>query len=124
MDVSASGEVLLIHRNLAIAIGWLFSILVFALTWIIARRSLLLVLVAVGVSSTLAVMWWPWQLAIVGWLIVPAVTAALLVTIQRFRNQIAKPSDEELPVVEAGDTALEFSYNTCLLYTSPSPRDS
>ena len=112
MDVSASGEVLLIHRNLAIAIGWLFSILVFALTWIIARRSLLLVLVAVGVSSTLAVMWWPWQLAIVGWLIVPAVTAALLVTIQRFRNQIAKPSDEELPVVEAGDTALEFSYNT------------
>ncbi len=70
----------LVRRNLALAIGWLFAILAFALSWFIAERAPLVVAAMVVVLAAVVILWWPWKMAVIGWLVVPAVAAAMLAT--------------------------------------------
>ena len=78
--VAPGGSAILIQRNLALAIGWFLSAVVFAGSWHISRRRPLVIAVSSVLLITAACLWWPWHLAIVGWLVVPAVAAAMLVT--------------------------------------------
>ncbi|MCG8651120.1 MAG: hypothetical protein MI861_14880 [Pirellulales bacterium] len=77
--VAPGAVTMLVRRNIALAIGWLLAVLVFSLAWYMAQRSLISILGAVVLLVTAACLWWPWHLAIVGWTIVPTITAALLV---------------------------------------------
>ena len=76
-----SGEsTTLVRRNIALAIGWLLALLTFAVCWFISERSPSLVAGIVVVFTAVLILWWPWKLAVIGWLIIPAVTAAILAT--------------------------------------------
>jgi len=70
----------LVRRNIALAIGWLLALMTFAVCWFISERSPSLVAGLVVVFTAILFLWWPWKLAVIGWLIVPAITAALLAT--------------------------------------------
>ncbi len=81
------GEVAtLIRRNIALAIGWFLSAIVFAVSWYVSRRSPILIAVWVILMVTASCLWWPWHLAIIGWAIVPAVAAVLLVVSMAWNN--------------------------------------
>ncbi|WP_182868112.1 brain acid soluble protein 1 [Stieleria mannarensis] len=79
---SGRGTVLiLVARDVAIGLGWLVATVVFFLAWSIARCfslgvHCLFVLTVLSISG--AVIWWPAQTAIVGWIAVPLSAAALL----------------------------------------------
>jgi len=76
-----SGEsTTLVRRNIALAIGWLLALLTFAVCWFISERSPSLVAAVVVVFTAILFLWWPWKLAVIGWLLVPAITAATLAT--------------------------------------------
>jgi len=76
-----SGEsTTLVRRNIALAIGWFLALLTFAVCWFIAERSPSLVAGIVVVFTAVLFLWWPWKLAVIGWLIIPSVTAAILAT--------------------------------------------
>ncbi len=76
-----SGEsTTLVRRNIALAMGWLLALLIFALCWFTAERSPSVVAGIVVVFTGILFLWWPWKLAVIGWFIVPAVTAAMLAT--------------------------------------------
>ena len=70
----------LIRRNVSLAIGWLCTLLVFAVGWYVSDRAPLITAAAVVLMTTLLVLWWPWKLAVIGWLIVPLVAAAMFST--------------------------------------------
>ncbi len=70
----------LVRRNIALAMGWLLALLTFAVCWFIAERSPSLVAGVLIVFTGILFLWWPWKLAVIGWLIVPAITASLLAT--------------------------------------------
>ena len=70
----------LVRRNIALAIGWLLALMTFAVCWFISERSPSLVAGVVVVFTAILFLWWPWKLAVIGWLIVPAITAAMLAT--------------------------------------------
>lgn len=73
-------EVTLVRRNIAIAIGWFASLLVFAACWSVAERSPAFIAGLIVLFTTALFLWWPWKLAVIGWLIIPAISAALLAT--------------------------------------------
>ncbi len=71
--------VVLLRRNIALALGWFCAAIVFAASWYVARRSPFAIAIWVVLMIATACLWWPWHLAIVGWFTVPAVAAVLLV---------------------------------------------
>jgi hypothetical protein len=77
-DVS---QLILIPRNVAIGLGWLGAAILFCFAWSLARWfpkgiHCLFVLVVLSVSGS--VIWWPWQIAILGWIAVPIALGGLL----------------------------------------------
>ncbi|QEF96901.1 hypothetical protein Mal15_09310 [Stieleria maiorica] len=72
---------ILVARDVAIGLGWLVATVVFFMAWSIARWFPLgvhglFVLTVLAISG--AVIWWPAQAAIIGWIAVPLSAAALL----------------------------------------------
>jgi hypothetical protein len=94
-----SGEsTTLVRRNIALAMGWLLALLTFAVCWFIAERSPSLVAGVVVVFAGILFLWWPWKLAVIGWLIVPAITAGMLATSRHwlwFGQSDSDPSKRE-----------------------------
>ncbi len=73
----------LVRRNLVLATGWLLAMLVFTVSWFVAKKNLLALVWACTVVVAALLLWWPWKLALIGWLIVPMVSAGMLVTALR-----------------------------------------
>lgn len=78
----------LVRRNIALALGWLASLLLFAISWSIAERSPTIIAVVTAVLTTVLALWWPWRLAIIGWWIVPVLAAAMVATCKRWGTQV------------------------------------
>ena len=78
VDLQPGDNTTLIRRNIALALGWMAAFLIFSLSWTVARRSPMLLVVGLVLLSTVSILWWPWRLAVIGWLIVPVVAAGLL----------------------------------------------
>jgi hypothetical protein len=96
VDMRAGENATLVRRNIALAIGWLFAILAFALSWFITERAPLVVASIVVVLAAVVVLWWPWKLAVIGWLVVPVVAAAMLATSRSWSDRAGRletPSD-------------------------------
>lgn len=89
IKVRPGDSLILFRRNTLLATGWLFAILVFALAWYIAERAPVLVVSLLVLASAVLLLWWPWRLAIIGWLIVPMIAAAMLST-SRARGQLGQ----------------------------------
>src|SRR5690606_19270030 len=99
--------------------GWLTALVVFATCWWIARRSLYLSAMVVLFLVTLASVWWPWHLITIGWLLVPALMGALLVSTIRWKDRVERRGQWLGPSSEAEDEsptaaadAKEFSVST------------
>ncbi len=84
--VAPESRKLVIHHNVVLALGWWFSLLVFAASWWVSRHSTMMIAALVAMSVVLAVLWAPWSLAVIGWVIVPASAAALLTTAIEYRD--------------------------------------
>jgi len=112
-----SGEsTTLIRRNIALAIGWLIALLTFALCWFLSEQSPYRVAGLLVVFCAILVLWWPWKLAVIGWLIIPAVTAATLATARHWYWFGESANDGEsswrsggMPDARAEDESYEFS---------------
>lgn len=109
-------SVILVRRNVALAMGWLLALLVFALCWFISERSPYMVTGLVVVFTAILFLWWPWKLAIIGWLIIPAITAATLATARHWywfgesgHNGNGKSPTGGLPGRRVEDASYEFS---------------
>tara|TARA_R110002049_G_scaffold305056_3_gene501087 strand:- start:32137 stop:39381 length:7245 start_codon:yes stop_codon:yes gene_type:complete len=105
-------SILLMPRNLTLATGWLIATLVFAASWFAARRDPLFLMPPLVLFASLAFLWWPWQAAIMGWLIVPTITAGLLATSMAWWTDDADvPSgqDEKSFRARSADDSQEFS---------------
>jgi len=112
-----SGEsTTLVRRNIALAMGWLFALLTFAVCWFIAERSPSVVAGIVVVFTGVLFLWWPWKIAVIGWFIVPAITAALLATSRHwlwFGQSGSEPSKiEGGTLVGSRDASHDFSLDT------------
>ncbi len=111
VEVVPGARAMLVRRNIALAVGWLVSLLMFAIAWTIAARSPLTVAVAVAVITTLTILWWPWKLAVIGWLIVPTVAGGLLATTQRWTGQGMRETPKNgRPVDPTGESSTELSW--------------
>ena len=106
----------LVRRNIALAMGWLLALLTFALCWFIAERSPSVVAGIVVVFTGILFLWWPWKLAVIGWFIVPAITAAMLTTSRYwlwFGQSDNKSSKIEGGTLDSsGDMSHDFSLDT------------
>lgn len=85
-DAEKVAELILMPRNVAIGIGWLGSAIMFCFAWSLARSfatgvHCLFVLLVLAVSAS--VIWWPWQIAILGWIAVPIAVGGLLQVVIR-----------------------------------------
>lgn len=113
VHMRAGEDATLIRRNIALAIGWLFAILMFALSWFIAERAPLVVAAMVIMFAAIAVLWWPWNLAVIGWLIVPVIAAAMLATSRAWNDGVSRletTSDSSRGSRLSGsDSSAEFS---------------
>ena len=78
--VNPGDRVILSRRDAAIAIGWLAALMVFAAAWSAARRVPVGVAAAAVVAAAAAALWLPWNVVIIGWILVPSLVAGLLVT--------------------------------------------
>ena len=87
VEMRAGENATLVRRNIALAVGWLIAILAFAFSWFIAERAPLVVAATVIVLAAVAVLWWPWRLAVIGWLVVPVIAAALLATARAWNDR-------------------------------------
>ncbi|NND96425.1 MAG: hypothetical protein HKN47_03740 [Pirellulaceae bacterium] len=114
IDVNPDKYKLLIHRDHALAFGWLVSLIVFIGSWFLARARLTLIALLVSLAGVSAVLWWPWQTAIVGWLIIPMVAAALLQSSIEWSMRKLRPSqtDDKTPEAQPTDDSREFSLAT------------
>ncbi|TWU47547.1 hypothetical protein Poly51_53470 [Rubripirellula tenax] len=92
-------NVTLIRRNIALAIGWLFALLTFVVGWTIASRWPLVIAVAVVVLATLTLLWWPWKLAVIGWLLVPIIASAMLATSRAWTDRGSQIESDDTAVV-------------------------
>jgi hypothetical protein len=123
-EVRPGDNAVLIRRNVALAMGWLMALLVFALGWLVAERVPLAAAAAVVVMTTLLCLWWPWRIALIGWLIVPMVSAALLAATRTRGAALGQPGSANGPsrpsgvaaargsTVSAGpDRSAEFSFD-------------
>lgn len=78
--VMAPGDsVTLIRRNISLAAGWLLAGIVFSIAWYVSQRNCIATAAAIVLMLTAAILWWPWHMGIIGWLVVPTTAAALLV---------------------------------------------
>lgn len=84
LNVVANESTLLIRRDVVLALGWFVAILIFSGTWAATNRWPYFTLGVLLLIGTSVLLWWPWRIAIVGWLIVPVVAAAMLVTSRRW----------------------------------------
>ena len=113
VDMRAGENATLVRRNIALAIGWLFALLLFAFSWFVAERAPLAVAAIVVLFAAIAVLWWPWNLAVIGWLIVPVVAAAMLATSRAWQegaSQAQTSSDASAHTrSSSGDSSSEFS---------------
>ncbi|WP_442505115.1 hypothetical protein SH528x_003890 [Novipirellula sp. SH528] len=116
LTLPAGTEILLIRRNNALALGWLTAIMVFALCWAAARRSLYINLMMVVLLAMMAALWWPWHAILIGWFIVPAIMGALLVSTLRWRTFMAERDERRQQQIDeqhdsqlAEEAALDFS---------------
>ncbi len=98
--MSPGGVTILVRRNIALAMGWLLAAIVFTASWYVSRRKPAAMGVAVALLVTAAYLWWPWHLAIIGWMIVPATAAALLVVATAW-------SDRGSRLLPLGDSAYD-----------------
>jgi hypothetical protein len=80
IDLRPGESVVLLRRNTVLALGWFLTILVFAGAWYVAERSPATVAALLILIIAVLFLWWPWRLAVIGWLIVPLVAAAMLST--------------------------------------------
>jgi hypothetical protein len=87
VKVQSGTAVTLVRRNNALAFGWLVAFLLFAASWRLANQSPLKIAAVMVVFTTLLFLWWPWRLAVIGWFIVPILTAAILATTQQWSNR-------------------------------------
>ncbi|MDG2221027.1 MAG: hypothetical protein P8L85_06590 [Rubripirellula sp.] len=87
VKVQSGTSVTLVRRNIALAFGWLVAFLLFAVSWRIADQSPLQIAALMTVFTTLLFLWWPWRLAVIGWFVVPTLTAAILATTQQWSNR-------------------------------------
>lgn len=81
LTVAAGSRRILVHRNLAIGIGWVIAGLVFAFAWYAALKwkfGFVSVVAVVILGGAASVLWWPWQLSLVGWIVLPSCAAGLL----------------------------------------------
>ena len=116
MPVVAGTRTFLMHGDLAICFGWLTSTLVFSACWFLARRNLLIVMTVVVLATTSAVLWLPWKLAIVGWLVIPALAAGLLESSRVWRTRTVKTGNSARDDLTKDRSASnDFSYTSLLL---------
>ena len=80
VPVSAGQTTLLVPRNLLLSGGWLLAMIVFAISWFAAEKTLMYLPIPIVFAMSVAILWWPWHLAIIGWVIVPIVAAGMLTT--------------------------------------------
>ncbi len=83
------------HYNVVLGFGWLFALVSFAICWWIARRSATIVAGLITIAVTIAVLWSPWAIAVVGWFILPASAAVLLATSIEYRHWIKSYNQDE-----------------------------
>ncbi|MGB7347124.1 MAG: hypothetical protein WBD20_23075, partial [Pirellulaceae bacterium] len=107
IDVISSRLKLLIHRDYALAAGWLLSLILFSLAWMFARRHLLALSALIAIATVSAVLWWPWQAAIIGWIVLPMVAAALLESTLQWNRSDRPPAGQRISDNESHST--EFS---------------
>ena len=112
-----SGEsTTLVRRNIALAMGWLLALLTFAVCWFIAEQSPFVVAGVVVVFTGILFLWWPWKLAVIGWFIVPAITAAMLATSRHWLwfgqsdHEFSRINEERLE--EPRDLSHDFSLDS------------
>jgi hypothetical protein len=115
LTVTAGSQTTLIHRNLALAVGWLIAALVFASCWLIAQQSPLIVAALVALATTSMFIWWPWRLAIIGWVIVPSIAAALLEATSRYAGSPADHAMASAARDKRPGSSFEFSYTQRIL---------
>ncbi len=105
--------VVLLRRNIALAFGWLVALLLFAFSWRIADRSPIRIAMVVMMLATVLFLWWPWRLAVIGWLIIPILAAALLASTQHWaqRRESESTSAKELAAShrKPSDVVSDFS---------------
>ena len=103
----------LMHRNLVIGFGWLVAILFFAANWMIAQRlkyGFFVVLAIVVISVAASILWWPWQLALIGWFVLPSASAGLLQASSVYRQGQKTIGANEIDVsTEHTDPSGDFS---------------
>ena len=80
IQVQPSASVTLLRRDLLFAVGCCFACLSFAVGWGVARISLPLTLAAAVLVSIVAFLWPHFSLPLVGWILLPWISAALLHT--------------------------------------------
>lgn len=103
VKVQSGTTVTLVRRNNALAFGWLVAFLLFAASWRLANQSPLKIAVVMAVFTTLLCLWWPWRLAVIGWFIVPILTAAILATTQQWSNRESTKTES----LDDGSTATQ-----------------
>ncbi|WP_253161161.1 hypothetical protein [Stieleria tagensis] len=86
----------LVPRNIALALGWLIAAILFCLAWAVARwcslgAHALFVIALLSVSAS--VIWWPWQVAILGWVAVPVVLGGLLQSVARAATRVRRQTE-------------------------------
>jgi len=115
VPLQAQQSIFLLRRNVVFALGWLLALFIFAIAWHFAHHRPVLLACLVFVGAAAVLLWWPWRLALCGWLILPMVAAGLLGTSSRRRaekdsasNKLPGPDDE----LSSGPG--EFSVSTVL----------
>ncbi|TWT94514.1 hypothetical protein [Stieleria varia] len=90
LEVAPGTTRMLLDRNLAIGFGWFTAAIVFSVCWTLTRiwrHGFFCVSTSILVLAVAAVLWWPWQTAVIGWLVLPAVSACLLQASVRFHRR-------------------------------------
>ncbi len=98
------------------AAGWLCATVFFSVCWVLARRLPLAIAIFVVIATTSMVLWWPWRLAIIGWVIVPAIAAMMLETSRRWTGHLATWRAHEVPIqaetTDSSSASLNLSYTS------------
>ena len=119
VEVNSNQFILLMHRDLALSLGWLTSAIVFAFGWILARKSLLASGGCFVIFVVIAMLWWPWQSAIICWCIIPLVLGASVETARRALSidpqfEFGNENVSDAPLREMRDDSKDFSFSTGL----------
>ncbi len=119
-EVASGARKIVMHYNIVIGFGWLFAVVTFAMCWWIARHSATIVAGLITLAVTVAVLWSPWAIAVIGWFILPASAAVLLATSIDYRNwikdynqnaAITDPTTENYVSADRSYSEHAFSFN-------------